>query len=126
MSGFSDSATTLKALRAVVQEFIDERDWSQFHTPKNLSMSLAVEAAELMEHFQWLTPDESRQLSADKIAEVSEEMADVFCYLMSMANELEIDLAEAFEKKMNKNRMKYPAVEFRGRFGLDDPRPVSE
>jgi len=126
MSGFSDSATTLKALRAVVQEFIDERDWSQFHTPKNLSMSLAVEAAELMEHFQWLTPDESRQLSADKIVEVSEEMADVFCYLMSMANELEIDLAEAFEKKMNKNRMKYPAVEFRGRFGLDDPRPVSE
>ncbi len=126
MSGFSDSATTLEALRAVVQEFIDERDWSQFHTPKNLSMSVAVEAAELMEHFQWLTPDESRQLSAEKIEEVGEEMADVFCYLLSMANELEIDLAEAFEKKMSKNRMKYPAIEFRGRFGLDDPRPVSE
>lgn len=126
MSGFTDSSTPLLELRAIVREFVDERDWRQFHTPKNLSMSLAVEAAELMEHFQWLTPEESQQISDKKISEVGEEMADVFCYLMSLANELGIDLSAAFENKMVKNRSKYPAVEYRGRFGLDDPRSVSE
>jgi len=126
MSGFSDSVTSLHDLRTVVREFVDERDWRQFHSPKNLSMSVAIEAAELMEHFQWLRPEESHQISAEKIAEVADEMADVFCYLMAMANELDIDLSQAFERKMAKNRMKYPAVEFRGRFGIDDPKPVSE
>ena len=89
-------------------------------------MSLAVEASELMEHFQWLTTEESRQLPAEKTGEIGDEMADVFCYLMAIANELEIDLSTAFANKMVKNRIKYPAVEFRGRFGIDDPRPVSD
>jgi len=126
MPEYSDSAARLQELREVVREFVEERDWRQFHSPKNLSMSLAVEAAELMEHFQWLTTEESRQLSADKIADVSDELADVLCYLLAIANELDVDLSAAFENKMIKNRIKYPAVEFRGRFGVDDPRPVSD
>ena len=126
MSEFSDSATRISELRQVVSEFVQERDWRQFHSPKNLTMSLAVEAAELMEHFQWLTTDESREISAEKSSEVADEMADVFCYLLAISNELNIDLSASFENKMAKNRLKYPAVEFRGRFGVDDPRPVSD
>ena len=89
-------------------------------------MSVAIEAAELMEHFQWLTPAESQQLSPEKLDEVGEEMADVFCYLLALANEIDLDLSAALESKMVKNRLKYPVPEFRGRFGADDPRPVSE
>ncbi len=126
MSDFSDSRTAVRELRQMVKTFVDQRDWRQFHTPKNLSMSLAVEAAELMEHFQWLTPDESSQLPPEKLDEVGEEMADVLCYLLALANELELDLSAALENKMVKNRLKYPVAEFRGRFGVDDPRPVSE
>lgn len=126
MSDFSDSHTAVQELRQIVKTFVDQRDWRQFHTPKNLSMSVAIEAAELMEHFQWLTPDESQQLSPEKLDEVGEEMADVFCYLLALANELDLDLSAALENKMVKNRLKYPVPEFRGRFGADDPRPVSE
>ena len=89
-------------------------------------MSVAIEAAELMEHFQWLTPAESQQLSPEKLDKVGEEMADVFCYLLALANEIDLDLSAALESKMVKNRLKYPVPEFRGRFGADDPRPVSE
>ncbi len=113
-------------LRQVVREFVDERSWGQFHSPKNLTMSLAVEAAELMEHFQWLTTDESRQVREDhtKRDEVIEEMADVFCYLLALANELDADLAVALVRKMEKNRQKYPVDQFRGRFGYDDHRAI--
>ena len=123
MTDFSDAKTTLLELRNFVREFVDERNWREFHTPKNLSMSLAIEAAELMEHFQWLTPDESLSLDETKRSEVGEEMADVFCYLLAISNELSIDLAAAIEKKMVKNRAKYPVKEYRGRYGADDPRP---
>ena len=126
MSDFSDSQTAVHELRQLVKTFVDQRDWQQFHTPKNLSMSLCIEAAELMEHFQWLTPDESHQLPQEKLDDIGEEMADVFCYLLAMANELNLDLSAALESKMVKNRLKYPVPEFRGRFGADDPRPVSE
>ena len=119
----SDQETTVSDLREIVEAFVSERDWHQFHSPKNLSMALAIEAAELMEHFQWLTPEESQQLTAEQRFEVGEEMADVLCYLLGLADELSIDLADALQKKMVKNRLKYPIKEFHGRFGADDPRP---
>lgn len=119
----NDSETTISQLRQVVDRFVAERDWHQFHTPKNLAMSLAVEAAELMEHFQWLTPEQSWQVAdqADKRAEVGEELSDVFCYLLALANELKLDLAAAFDAKMVKNAEKYPVERYRGLFGPDDP-----
>ena len=119
----SDQQTTVAELRQLVREFVDARDWQQFHSPKNLSMSLAIEAAELMEHFQWLTIEQSMRVAqdADKLASVSEEIADVFCYLLAITNALDIDLAAAFQSKMEKNKSKYPAERFRGRYGHDDP-----
>jgi NTP pyrophosphatase (non-canonical NTP hydrolase) len=120
----SDLETSVSDLRELVREFVDARDWRQFHTPKNLSMSLAIEAAELMEHFQWLSPDESRALAsqAEKRAEVGEELADVLCYALALANELGLDVSEAVRGKMVKNALKYPAEEYRGRYGAGDQR----
>lgn len=119
----SDQTTCLHELRELVRDFVNARQWKRFHSPKNLSMSLAIEAAELMEHFQWLTIDQSRQTAADaqRRNDIAEEMADVFCYLLALANELDIDLTEAVRDKMTKNNAKYPVEEFRGRFGPDDP-----
>ena len=119
----TDAQTTVAQLRQIVEEFVSQRDWHQFHTPKNLAMSMAVEAAELMEHFQWLTPEQSRAVAdrPDKLAGVSEELADVLCYGLAMANELGLDLSTAIAEKMAKNARKYPADQFRGRFGPDDP-----
>lgn len=118
-----DDRTTIAELREQVRQFVEARDWRQFHTPKNLSMSLAIEAAELMEHFQWLTPDESRRLAEqpDRLREVGEELADVLCYALAMANELGLDVATALVNKMVKNAEKYPAEQFRGRYGADAP-----
>ncbi len=117
----SDLTTTLDELRREIRQFVDARDWRQFHSPKNLSMALAIEAAELMEHFQWLEGSASRQLSEEQLAKVSEELADVFCYTLAMANELDIDLSVTMRAKMVKNMAKYPADEYRGRFGPQDP-----
>ena len=121
----TDSDTTIGQLRQLVNDFVDGRDWHQFHTPKNLAMSISIEAAELMEHFQWLELDESRAVADDpeKLAAVGEELADVVCYALAMANELALDLSEAVRHKMAKNERKYPTEEFRGRFGSDDPNP---
>jgi NTP pyrophosphatase (non-canonical NTP hydrolase) len=117
----SDSTTTVEELRREIRQFVDVRDWRQFHSPKNLSMALAIEAAELMEHFQWLDTAASRQLSKDQLAAVSEELADIFCYTLAMANELGIDMADTTRAKMVKNIAKYPVAEYRGRFGPKDP-----
>jgi|SRR5436190_13301467 len=119
----TDQSTSIAELRKLVADFVTERDWNQFHSPKNLSMSLAIEAAELMEHFQWLTIDQSRAVASDaaKLVEVRDELADVLCYALALANELRIDVAGAVRQKMVKNAKKYPADEFRGRFGKDDP-----
>ncbi len=119
----NDATATIGQLREVVEQFVDRRDWHQFHTPKNLAMALAIEAAELMEHFQWLTAEQSRAVAGqpEKLAEAADELADVFCYLLAMANELGLDLAAALETKMVKNARKYPEEEYRGRFGPDDP-----
>jgi NTP pyrophosphatase (non-canonical NTP hydrolase) len=121
----ADASTTIAELREVVRRFVDERDWRQFHSPKNLSMSLAIEAAELMEHFQWIDAAESRSVGDDpaKRAEVGDEMADVLCYLLALANELDIDLSEAMRNKMIKNAVKYPAALSRGRY---DPPITNE
>ena len=114
----SDQSTTVEDLREIVRRFVDERDWRQFHSPKNLSMSLAIEAAELMEHFQWIDVAESRRAGDDpaKLTEVREEIADVCCYLLALANELNLDLSAAVRDKMVKNAAKYPAEQSRGRF----------
>jgi NTP pyrophosphatase (non-canonical NTP hydrolase) len=123
-SSMSDEQTTIAELKQLVEQFVRERDWQQFHTPKNLAMALAIEAAELMEHFQWLEPGESRAVADDaRKGAVGEELADVVCYALAMANELGIDVAEALRAKMVKNAEKYPASEFRGRWGEADERP---
>lgn len=121
----SDERTTVAELRRLVSQFVAERNWRQFHTPKNLSMALAIEAAELMEHFQWLTAEESRGLRDDAARRqaVGEELADVLCYALALADELNLDVATAMADKMVKNRAKYPVDEYRGRYGADDPRP---
>jgi dCTP diphosphatase len=117
----SDQTTTVSELRQIIRTFVDERDWRQFHAPKNISMALAIEAAELMEHFQWIEAEASRQLPNDaaKLAAIGEELADVIGYSFALANELGIDVSDAIRNKMVKNRQKYPAEEFRGRYRRD-------
>ncbi|MDP1562089.1 MAG: nucleotide pyrophosphohydrolase [Pirellulaceae bacterium] len=117
----NDAGTTIAELKRILGEFVDQRDWRQFHSPKNLAMSLAIEAAELMEHFQWLDVSDSRAVvhQPERKQAIAEEIADVLCYTLAIANSLELDLAAAFEHKMAKNRLKYPADEFRGRWGRD-------
>src|SRR6476660_7309235 len=108
----SDATTTLTDLRNVVCHFVEERDWRQFHTPKNLAMSLAIEAAELMEHFQWVDQAEAAQRAADpqQRVKIGEEIADVCCYLLSLVNVLNLDLSEVLADKLAKNATKYPAA----------------
>ena len=116
-----DSATTIQQLKDEITKFADERDWEQFHTPKNLCMSIAIEAAELMEHFQWIRPEEVAGFDDAKKLEVQEELADVVAYCIAFANTMNIDIAQAFKHKMARNREKYPADEFKGIYGHDDP-----
>ena len=94
--------------------FAQERDWDQFHSPKNLSMALMVEAGELMEHFQWLTQEQSQKLAPDKLAEVEHELADILIYLTRLAAKLNVDLFAAARNKMDLNEKKYPAETVRG------------
>lgn len=108
---------TDKDLESVLLElakFVDERDWEQFHSPKNLASALSVEAAELLEHFQWLTQAESRDLPLAKRESIAEEVADVQVYLLLLAEKLNIDVFESVKEKIEKNRRKYPANEVRG------------
>jgi len=118
----TDRTTNVAELREMVRQFVDARDWRQFHSPKNLTMALAIEAAELMEHFQWISGDASRTLGEDpeQLRAVGEELADVLCYGLAIANELNIDVSTAMRDKMEKNKLKYPAEEFRGRSGPQD------
>jgi NTP pyrophosphatase (non-canonical NTP hydrolase) len=104
----------LDQLRAIVRQFVDERDWDQFHTPKNLASALTVEAAELLEHFQWLREGRADELGSDKLRAVGHEMADVLVYLVRLADKLDIDLLAAVQEKMVLNRAKYPADLVRG------------
>jgi len=114
----ADAHTTLDALRRAVASFVDARDWRPFHSPKNLAMSIAIEAAELMEHFQWLTTDEA-QAAAQNPAEraaVADELADILIYCLSLSNALDLDVSSAVMAKLQTNEHRYPAEEFRGRF----------
>jgi NTP pyrophosphatase (non-canonical NTP hydrolase) len=97
-----------------LRQFAAERDWEKFHSPKNISMALSVEVAEILEHFQWMTEQQSRELDQDKQAEVSEELADAFIYLVRLADQLDIDLMAAAESKLKINADKYPADRVRG------------
>ena len=105
----------LQALRDRLAQFVAERDWDQFHTPKNLAMALIVEAAELVEHFQWLTPEQSRDLPAAQRAEVELEIADVLLFLLRLCDKLQIDPVEAAHRKLELNAAKYPIDKSRGR-----------
>ena len=104
----------LLMLRDKLRAFAEARDWDQFHSPKNLSMALMVEAAELMEHFQWLTEAQSGNLDAEKKAVVAEELADILLYLVRLSDKLGVDLPEAALLKLEKNAAKYPAEQVRG------------
>ena len=104
----------IEEIQARLAEFAKERDWEQFHSPKNLSMALAVEASEIMEIFQWLTEDQSRNLPAEKMAEVADELGDVAIYLIRLSDKLGIDLLAAAEAKFAVNLKKYPADKVRG------------
>lgn len=126
MNDRTDEQTTVSELRQLMAQFVAERDWGQFHSPKNLAMSMAIEASELMEHFQWLTNEQSEEIDAAVRHEVGEELADVVCYAMSVANSLDIDIASAVFQKMEKNRLKYPVDKFHGRYGDSDPSTMSD
>ena len=101
-------------LRNALREFARERDWEKFHTPKNLSMALAVEVAELLEHFQWLEGSESLELDAEKLAKVQEEIGDVLIYLVRLSDRLGVDPVHAARQKLEQNKKKYPADVVRG------------
>lgn len=112
MTQYTDS---LETLRARLAEFAAERDWDQFHNPKNLAMALAGEAGELVEHFQWLTFEQAANLPPETREEVALECADVLLFLLRLADKLDIDLAAAAKKKLALNARKYPVEKSRGR-----------
>jgi dCTP diphosphatase len=113
----TDEQTTVAALRAATEDFVARRDWQQFHTPKNLSISIAIEAAELMEHFQWLSLEASQAAVEDPAerAEVADELADVIIYCMSMSNACGVDISDAVLAKLARNEGRFPVGEFQGR-----------
>lgn len=104
----------LAELRERLRRFADERDWRQFHAPKNLASALSVEVGELLEHFQWLSEDASRRLTPERLGPVREELADVLIYLVRLADELDVDLAQAVRDKIEINARKYPVDKARG------------
>lgn len=114
---FNDSSTTVAEIKTRVLAFARERDWEQFHAPKNLTMALAAEAGELMEHFLWATPEASRTIAQDaaKRRKIEEELADVVIYALEFANMTGIDVAAAIETKMAANAAKYPVEKAKGR-----------
>jgi dCTP diphosphatase len=105
----------LENLRSAIGAFIRERDWEQFHSPKNLAMALSVEVAEIVEHFQWLTEEQSNDLTPEKVAEIRQEIGDVMIYLTELADKLGIDPVEAAKAKVTINGQKYPAELVKGK-----------
>lgn len=104
----------MESLKLALRQFVAERDWQQYHTPKNLAMALTVETAELLELFQWLTPEESQNLPPSKLADVQDELGDILIYVVRMCDELGIEPLVAAQKKLEKNKAKYPAEQVRG------------
>ena len=117
MTALTDSSTTVQELKTRILGFVRERDWEQFHAPKNLSMALAAEAGELMEHFLWATPEQSQVIVTDPVkrGKIAEELADVVIYALEFANATGLDVAAAIEAKMAANAKKYPVEKARGR-----------
>ncbi len=117
MKPMTDDTTTVAEIRARVLAFVRERDWEQFHAPKNLSMALAAEAGELMEHFLWATPEQSLTVARDPVkrGKIEEELADVVIYALEFANMTGIDVAAAIERKLALNAQKYPVEKAKGR-----------
>ena len=105
---------SLDQIKTRLRDFATARDWDQFHSPKNLAMALIVEAAELVEHFQWLTEEQSQTLPPDKLAEVEQEIADIQIYLIRLADKLGVDMEKAVNAKIKLNEEKYPADKVRG------------
>jgi dCTP diphosphatase len=124
----ADSQTTILDLRKKMAGFVAAREWEQFHDPKNLAMALCAEAAELLEHFLWITPENSKLsvLDPNKRREVSEEIADVTCLIMALCNCMNLDLSDSVDAKMLKNELKYPAEKCRGSYKAPDAKPSKE
>jgi NTP pyrophosphatase (non-canonical NTP hydrolase) len=120
-----DQTTVVAALREAMGRFVAARDWEQFHSPKNLAMALAVEAAELMEHFLWIDNEASRAIARDPavLEPVAEEIADVTCLIMALCNALGLDLSDALARKMAKNEHKYPVEKCRGHYRVVEDNP---
>jgi len=108
------SSTDLNILKQRLRDFAEARDWDQFHSPKNLSMALSAEVAEIIEHFQWLTEEQSKNLPEDKLDEVETELADTLIYLIRLADKLDIDLMAAAVSKIELNEQKYPVEKAKG------------
>ena len=117
MAPLTDAGTTVSELKTRVLAFVRERDWEQFHTPKNLSMALAAEAGELMEHFLWASGEQSRAIATapDRRSKIADELADVVIYALEFANMTGLDVSAAIEAKMAANARKYPVEKARGR-----------
>lgn len=111
-----DQKTTVAELKQYMKAFIDERDWGQYQTPKNISMALAIEAAELMEHFMWLSGPESKEELEKNREAIEHEVADIFAFLLSFAAHYNVDLSRAYERKMMLNAQKYSVEKAKGRY----------
>jgi NTP pyrophosphatase (non-canonical NTP hydrolase) len=118
----SDNTTLVASLKEAMARFVRERDWEQFHSPKNLAMAVSVEAAELMEHFLWIDGETSRGIVNDpfQLEQVADEVADVTWLVLALCNSLGLDLSAALERKMAKNVLKYPADKCRGRYKVEE------
>lgn len=118
----SDKETSIWQLKARVQKFVDDRDWQKYHKPKNLAMSIAIEASELMELFQWVDENEIDAITKnhEKLTSLEEELADIMVYCLSLANVINIDISRAIIKKIDKNERKYPAEQFKGIYEKPD------
>ncbi len=114
----SDRETTILQLRARVQKFVDDRDWQKYHKPKNLAMSIAIEASELMELFQWVEETETDAITGnrEKLSRLEEELADIMVYCLSLANVVNIDISRAIMSKISQNERKYPPEQFKGAY----------
>ena len=114
----NDSNTTLAELKTIVEDFVSERDWSQFHNPINLSMALAIEASDLMDIFKWNTTQECEIMMSEKNTrqDATDELADIMIYALAFSNRNDINISSAIQKKMIKNRKKYPTEKFKGHF----------
>lgn len=114
ISMYKKDEQSLGELQQLIKKFCDDRDWDQFHNPKDLSISLALEAAEVLEHFQWKNKDEMAKHSVDNKDAIAEELADVLYWVLLLSNKLDIDLVDSFREKMKKNEVKYPVDKAKG------------